>query len=122
MNKQTNNPNTIEINRRPLTHYIVSVTSRPPNTEGFTKHLRELETYPVSVDEDGRDSLTLSDGEKVISCVPAVPGSMEVFAFWTASSGQRVRSRLGVEVPGADNTDWVTCARKLVNEHLLNRE
>ena len=118
MNQTTNNH--IRIDRRPLTHYIISVTARGADVGGDPTRLRTLETYPVSVDENGCDSRPLSAGEKIISCVPAVPGSVEVYALWTTPRGKRVRSCLGVEVPSADNIDWVTQARKLVSEHPLN--
>lgn len=106
----------IRIEKRPLTHYIVSVTSRDANALGAGR-MRDVVTYPVSVDEMGRDTRPLIDGEKVIDCVSAVPGSVEVFVCYLVNS-TRFRVALGVEVPGADAPNWVRCARNIVSEHV----
>ena len=113
---KTNNGTNIEylIERRPVTHYMISVIAR-----GFSDTTgrpgRVMVTKAVSVGDTGIESTPIIDGEKVITCVPAAPGNKEVFVTYRCGKGHRTRS-LGIEIMGDDRIDWEPLAKDLITE------
>lgn len=106
--------------RRPITHYVVSVFSRERTSAGMQK-ARQMITYPISADYCGDRSLAdhrnVGEGEKIIACVPPVPGAMQVFVEFTTSDHYTHDEPLGVDVPGMSPTNWDRRAYKVMRAH-----
>lgn len=88
--------------KKPLLYYKVSV--KADNGNG-----RRMFTQPISMncDEFNIRIDKVDGGENVIACVPAAPGSIEVFVEWdNVTSLPYNEESLGTQVVGADIPDW----------------
>lgn len=95
--------------RRPITYYLISVVSYTPG--GGDHRDREVRTRAVSLPTN---AYILTGNEKIIDCVPAAPGSVEVFVQYLDGKGRWHEEPIGIEVPGADAPDWPSLAKAFV--------
>lgn len=96
------------VSKRPILYYAVSILA--DNGKG-----RKMWTSPISMECEDADVRidNVSMGETIIACVPAVAGSYEVFVEW--SDGGLIEDvSIGMEVPGADHSDWDYIAKQYI--------